>query len=79
MGPFVRQYCNNNYIDIKLYQELELLIHGGGKRHVPMSLELKWFTLEDLGEHIITHKVEQLINFVFLKILIILLDFQDKV
>ena len=65
-----------------MYLELEVSIHGGGKLHAPMSLELNWFMLEERGEHVITDKVEQLINFVFLKTLIILQkqqDFQDIV
>ena len=61
---------------------MELSIHGGGKIHALMSLELNWFMLEELGEQNISLAVEQLIKFVFLKTLIILQKqqgFQDKV
>ena len=61
---------------------MELSIRGGGKLHAPMSMELNWSMLEELEEHSIALAVEQLINFVFLKTLIILLkrqDFQVKV
>ena len=67
---------------IKVYLEVELRIHDGGKRHAPMSLELNWSMPEELGEHSMAVAVEQQIDFVYQKILIILLkrqDIQDKV
>ena len=67
---------------IKVYLEVELPIHGGGKLHAPMSLELNWSTPEELGEHSMAVAVEQQIDFVYQKTLIILLkrqDMEDKV
>ena len=62
--------------------ELELPIFDGGEIHAPAWMELSWFTLEELEGHSTIIKEEQLIDFVYLKTLIIFQkqqDFQDQV
>ena len=61
-----------------MYLELELPTYDGGEIPVQVQMELNWFMPEELGEHTITIKAEQLTNFVYPKTLIILQKLQDS-